>query len=335
MANIVGGIAVSHGPMLSTSPEIWDLRAMADRKGRSHWYQGNSYDYDGLLNKRAPGFDLQIQRDVQQKNHDHCQSSLDKLADFFSECNADFAIVVGNDQNEVIKEDLLPSMTIFTGPNIENIPMDEARRKLLPPGIAEAEDGHCPQGGATYPGLPEVAEQLVFSLNRQDFDVATSKRLPRGQDRQEGIPHAFGFIYRRIMKDSPPPSIPIILNVAIGENALRSARALALGRVVANVIKALPSEARVVMVASGGMSHFVVDEELDRLVLSALTTYDEIKLRDIPDKYLNGNTAELKSWFVVASAMQAAGLKTQWVDYIPCYRTAAGTGSGMGFVTWT
>src|SRR5664279_1252206 len=274
MAKIVGGIAVSHGPMLSTPPEIWDLRALADRKSNTHWYQGTSYEYDALAAKRAPGFDAQIQKDVQRKNFEQCQQSLDKLAEFFSDCKADFAIVVGNDQNEVIKEDLLPAMTIYTGPSIENIPMDEDRRKRLPPGIAEAEEGHCPKDGASYPGLPDVAEQLVRSLNAADFDVATSKRLPKGQDRQEGIPHAFGFIYRRIMKDAPPPSIPVILNVAIGGNALRTPRALGLGQAISNAVKALPQDARVVVIASGGMTHFVLDEELDRTVLGALVPYD-------------------------------------------------------------
>jgi len=29
------------------------------------------------------------------------------------------------------------------------------------------------------------------------------------------------------------------------------------------------------------------------------------------------------------------GWKTNVVDYIPCYRTEAGTGEGMGFFAWT
>ena len=114
MAKIIGGIAVSHGPMLSTPPEIWDLRAQADRRSGTHWYQGKSYEYEALLAKRAPGFEAQVQRDAQRKNYDQCQLALDQLAARFSEWKPDFVVLVGNDQNEVIKEDLLPSVTIYT-----------------------------------------------------------------------------------------------------------------------------------------------------------------------------------------------------------------------------
>jgi hypothetical protein len=32
--------------------------------------------------------------------------------------------------------------------------------------------------------------------------------------------------------------------------------------------------------------------------------------------------------------MNAAGLKYQQVDYVPCYRSEAGTGNGMLFAYW-
>ena len=136
------------------------------------------------------------------------------------------------------------------------------------------------------------------------------------------------------MNDAPPPSIPVILNVAIGGNAIRIPRALALGRALAKAIHDLPQDARVVVIASGGMSHFVVDEELDRRVLAAMCPWDESALKAIAEVELNGNTAELRSWMVAASAMNTAGLTTRQSDYVACYRTPAGTGSGMGFVTW-
>ena len=113
--------------------------------------------------------------------------------------NADFAIIVGNDQAEVFKDDMTPALAVYTGEHIENIPLDAVRLARLPPGIREAEDGHCPPGGAVYPGLPAVAQALVADLVGQNFDMATSARLPKGADRQEGVPHAYGFIYRRII----------------------------------------------------------------------------------------------------------------------------------------
>ena len=56
MAEIVFGMGSSHGPLLSTPPEQWDLRAKADRENKNHWYRGKTYDYQSLLEQRAPGF---------------------------------------------------------------------------------------------------------------------------------------------------------------------------------------------------------------------------------------------------------------------------------------
>ena len=56
MAEIVLGIGSSHGPLLSTPPEQWDLRAKADRENKDHWFRGKTYDYESLLKERAPGF---------------------------------------------------------------------------------------------------------------------------------------------------------------------------------------------------------------------------------------------------------------------------------------
>jgi len=49
MAEIVLGMGSSHGPLLSTPPEQWDLRAGADRANKNHWYRGKTYDYEALL----------------------------------------------------------------------------------------------------------------------------------------------------------------------------------------------------------------------------------------------------------------------------------------------
>jgi len=45
-------------------------------------------------------------------------------------------------------------------------------------------------------------------------------------------------------------------------------------------------------------------------------------------------TAEIKNWFPVISAMNAEGRRYHQVDYVPCYRSEAGTGNAMAFVYW-
>ena len=97
-------------------------------------------------------------------------------------------------------------------------------------------------------------------------------------------------------------------------------------------MRSAPGSARVGILASGGLSHFTVDEELDRGVLDACTRNDGEALCSIPAAKLNSGSSEIRNWITVAGA--AEHLKTAWQEYIPCYRSAAGTGCGMGFAVW-
>ena len=45
-------------------------------------------------------------------------------------------------------------------------------------------------------------------------------------------------------------------------------------------------------------------------------------------------TFELRSWIVAGIAAHQAGLPAELVDYQLCYRSVAGTGCAMAFVTW-
>jgi hypothetical protein len=97
-------------------------------------------------------------------------------------------------------------------------------------------------------------------------------------------------------------------------------------------LKAMPNDLRVGVVASGGLTHFVVDEDLDRGVLAAFAAGEDRPLREIhPHAFRSGNS-EILNWIVVAGAVQ--GHRVAASEYIPVYRTSAGTGIGLGFVTW-
>jgi hypothetical protein len=89
---------------------------------------------------------------------------------------------------------------------------------------------------------------------------------------------------------------------------------------------------RVAVVASGGLSHFIVDEELDREVLRALQENDYQALRAIPRNALKSGSSEILNWVLVAGAVNP--LPLTWSEYQPIYRTPAGTGVGAAFCIW-
>lgn len=334
MARIVLGVGTSHSPQLSTPPDQWGLRVEADRANKRLTFQGQAYDYESLLRRRAPGFAAEVGLDRWRTRHAQCRRAIGILARRLREAEPDQLVIVGNDQKELFQDDVLPSITIYWGRDIPNIPATPEERATMGPGIAVAEEGHCPPEGATYPGAPELGQHIVRSLIRGGFDVAQSSRLPRDGNPHHGIPHAYGFVYRQLMADAPPPSVPVILNANVPPNPPTVARCVALGRAVRDAVESWPGDAKVAVIASGGLTHFVIDETLDRTVLAAFARGDEDSLAGIPEDRFQAGTGEIKSWATVASAMTAAGKTYRQVDYVPCYRSDAGTGTAMAFAFW-
>src|SRR5262245_59528243 len=329
MSEIVLGIGSSHGPLLSTPPEQWDLRAKADRENKGHWFRGKTYDYESLLKERAPGFASEVVVETRRARFVQCRQALEALGRKFNEVAPDAVVILGNDQREFFNPGLTPAITIYRGSQISNVQhLNEDQ-----PGLNIAEPGNSPAEGATYPGATALADHIIRALGDEDFDPAQSDATPSGAPRG-GIPHAYGFFYHTILQDRTPPSVPIILNVHFPHNTPKVRRCLELGRALYRALKNFDGFKRIALMASGGLTHFVIDEDLDRKVIAAMESGDEGALEKLPENLFKVGTAEIKNWLPVISAMNAAGLRYHQVDYVPCYRSEAGTGNAMCFAYW-
>ena len=329
MAEIVLGIGSSHGPLLSTPPEQWDLRAQADRENKKHWFRGKTYDYESLLNARAPGFASEVGVETRRERHKRCRAAMGALRSKFEQVNPDAVVIVGNDQREFFDESLTPSITVYRGAQIRNV----QHLHEDTPGLNIAEPGNAPVEGASYQGATALADHILNSLAGENFDLAQSDVTPKSAPRG-GIPHAYGFLYHSILGDQPPPSVPIILNVHFPHNVPKNRRCLDLGRALYRAVHEFDGFGRVALMASGGLSHFVIDEELDQQIIKGMAKGDEKALEEIPENVFKVGTAEIKNWYPVIAAMNAAGRKYHQIDYVPCYRSEAGTGNAMAFVYW-
>ncbi len=105
-----------------------------------------------------------------------------------------------------------------------------------------------------------------------------------------------------------------------------------LGRAIREAVESWPGDARIGIVGSGGLSHFVVDEELDRSIIDALARKDGEALQSLPRKKLNSGSSEIRMWIAVGGAVEHLDLA--WSHYVPGYRTPAGSGTGLGFAVF-
>ena len=126
--------------------------------------------------------------------------------------------------------------------------------------------------------------------------------------------------------------IPVILNTFDPPNQPTPRRCVALGKVLRELIAAWPQDLRVGVIASGGLSHFVVDEELDRKVITAIRNKDSATLASLDPKLLQAGSSEIRNWLVVGE--MARDLDLEWIAYVPGYRSPALTGTGLAFAAW-
>lgn len=333
MAEIVLAIGSSHSPMLGSPAEDYQAHAEIDR-GKTDWkrslcdMEGKPRSYDELVAMAPPGLAEQLEMDVLRERAARCQTNLDHLAAALADANVDAVIVVGDDQKEQFQDDNMPAILVYWGETIVNEVLQLSPNS--PDWWKRARSQYHEQEAANrYPVAAELGLHTIRHLVGQDFDVSHSKELPR--PRGEG--HAFGFVHRRLMRDRIVPMLPVILNTYFPPNQPTPRRCFALGAALREAVRSFPGDARIGIVASGGLSHFTVNEELDRQVLDACRTKDHAALASIPENLITSGSSEIRNWIVIAAA--AEHLDMTWSDYVPCYRSLAGTGMGMGFAIWT
>src|ERR1700730_10985874 len=102
MAKIVFGFGSSHGPLLATPPERWDLRAADDRKNPEHPFRGRTYTFPELVEarRREKDFEKESSLEVRQKCFERNHRAMDRLAERLAEGNPDLNGVGGGAQQE-------------------------------------------------------------------------------------------------------------------------------------------------------------------------------------------------------------------------------------------
>jgi hypothetical protein len=256
------------------------------------------------------------------------QRALDKIALEIEGAAPDVVVIVGDDQEELFSDANMPAISIYYGDRIVMHPF--TINELSPPWLSAVTKGYAMDSAHEFSGHPDLALDLIRGLIERDVDVSVSKRVKNPAD--AGFGHAYGFLIERLFNGRAIPVVPILLNTYYPPNQLTARRCHDIGRALRATIDESKLDLKVAVAASGGLSHFIVDDVLDRTILRALQTNDADTLRAIPQGALNSGSSEIRNWIMVAA--MTGGLTLNWHEYYPVRRTPAGTGTGVAFASW-
>jgi 3-O-methylgallate 3,4-dioxygenase len=331
MAKIVLGLGTSHTPMLLADDATLQRFVETDQNIKHRDKEGHPATYGELLEQADPKMAHMVAPQHLVARQNVARAAIKRVAQTLASANVDALIVMGDDQNESYKEDCRPAFAIYYGETIRNSnEQHDEYRKRFPEWYVQNRQGFFEdEGPRDYPVHAALATHLLESLMDEGFDMGASQRLPEG----EGEGHAIAYVHRRVMDAKKPvPAVPVFLNTYFPPNQPRPRRCYEFGQAMRQAVEAFPGDARVGVLASGGLSHFLVDEDFDRAILKACADKDAAFLQSLPRNKLNAGSSEILNWVAVAGAVEHLDL--DWFEYVPGYRTPAGTGTGLSFATW-
>lgn len=331
MAKLVLGVGTSHSPTLLMEPPAWVKRGQTDDVSLHALYdfEGTRVTYEELLAKiktLVPNVADEITPQKLQERHELNQAGMAEVTKRLRAAKPDVVIMIADDHYEVFKDDNMPMISVHWGETLPYIAQGMMKWKY---DDSLKQTNWYPQESHDYPVDSERALRLIGQLIGQGFDIAHTKYYREGQ----GMTHAFAYVYHKLMAEEVFPVIPISINTYFPPNQIPQRRAFQLGEAVRKAVEAWPEDMRVAVMATGGLSHFVVDEAFDRDFLDVVASGDIERHAAVPEAKLQSGNSELRCWTALSGAVK--GMKMDLIDYIPCYRSPAATGCGMAFATWS
>lgn len=317
MAEIVIGIGTSHSPQLSVRAADWQVLREKDETDPR-------LDYQKLLKNAKPGLESELTAEKFRQRDEACLAAIKVLGDALQKSKADVVVVFGDDQHEQFHDENMPTFAIYHGKSLPVV----THTGRNPAAWKNAEERGWAATAPEYETEPALAEHLIRALAEAEFDIARCNKL-----RPEiGVGHAFSFLYRRVLPGGKLPMVPVMVNTYYPPNQPTPKRCYAFGQAVRKAIESWDSNKRVALMASGGLSHVVIDEEIDAMTIDGLKNKKPDVFFRLPRERLWGGTSEILNWVALAGAMEDRELK--YLDYVTTYRSPAATGCGMGFAYW-
>ncbi len=305
---VVLGLASSHAPSMFVSADQWPMvhrNLVRDVPQPAQVADETAGVIEGYIHRVKQGF-ATLRRELEATK-------------------PEAIFIIGDDQDELFSQALIPSFALFLGETAEGTYsitwVDERPR----------------DNWLTLACNPKVAKTALDGLMARGFDLGFSEKLvPLGRRPEHGLGHAFVRIANIMeLRKNNIPAVPLFLN-AYHPPRPSAARCYSLGQALRDIFAGRPE--RVAVYGSGGLSHDPlgpragwVDEPLDRWVLQRIERGEGAELKSLftfESDTLESGTGEIRNWIVTAGACE--GMKGTVVDYIPARHAI----TGLGFAFW-
>jgi 2,3-dihydroxyphenylpropionate 1,2-dioxygenase len=307
---IVGAFATSHAYTFQ-EPETWDQRRLRSRT--------NVAKKAGRLAQDTPQARAETLEDNRER-YARIRSAHDEIRKRLAELRPDAVLLIGDDQAENYTAENIPQFLIYTGGDYL---ADDWDRKH----------------SARIRNDAVIARALVEGVMDEGFDVSWATQWKEGKL----LSHAHTEPILYLVRDSAAV-VPVFVN-AVHPPAPSPARCYAFGQALQRVLDGPLKEKRIVLCASGGLSHFSpshpwahhvgsryvgdISVEFDRRAVAWMQAGEGHRLAQCSSRELiEHGEAELRQWIVLLGAIGPR--KPEFLVYEPLFRSIM----GMGVAWW-
>ena len=333
MSKLVLAAGTSHTPLLTFGASLWEEYSRRDLKNpRLNTSDGRFLPYSELLEQSAGRHAAEATLDVFEAKAEVCRASIDRIAAEIADADVDVVIIATDDESELFDRPNTPAVSLYYGDTIITRPFSSKQIELdtTPPFFVQMIRHYEMDRPRTFPAMASFGRDLIERLIEKHIDIGAAAQIE--DPLRSGFGHGIGFVINKLFGGRDIPVVPILFNTYYAPNAPTPSRCFEIGQALRAAIDESEQDLRVALIASGGLSHFVVDEDLDKTVLDAFRSGEMAPLRDIPASALNAGSSEIRNWIAMAGAL--ADMQLEWLEYQPLYRTPAGTGVGAAFGVW-